>query len=140
MPGRIAALDVGTARIGVAVSDDACRLSFPHSTVHVSRGTDAVQEVGELLSSLGIVRVVVGWPLELDGQEGAAVKRTKQFISQLKSRYPGLKFVPQDERLTSVAAENALVEMATQGSEKKNHVDAIAAHFILEAYLARRKS
>lgn len=132
---RIAALDVGTARIGIALSDNTQKIAMPHSTIHLKNTPDPIAEIVSLLRAEGITQIVVGWPLELDGTEGKAVRRTKQFIARFKQQYPEFRFKKQDERLTSVAAENALQEMNTQGSDKKNHVDSMAASLILQMYL-----
>ena len=140
MPSKkLAALDVGTARIGIAVTDDSQSLALPYGTVHLKQSHDPIAEIASLLKSMEITQIVVGWPLELDGSEGPAVRRTKQFLAQFKTRFPEFRFKPQDERLTSVAAENALQEMETQGSDKKNKVDAMAASLILQMYLERKK-
>lgn len=133
----IASLDIGTVRIGVAVSDPAHKVALGYGTVHVNRCADPCGEIARILETEKITRVVVGWPLELDGSEGGAVRRTKQFLVQLRLRCPGLKIVPQDERLTSSAAENALQEMETRGSKKKEVVDTMAACLILQMYLDR---
>lgn len=136
MPGKkLAALDIGTVRIGIALSDDAQKIAMPHCTIHLKNSTDPITEIASLLQSEGITQIVVGWPLELDGTEGKAVRRTKQFIARFKQQYPEFRFKKQDERLTSVAAENALMEMETQGSDRKNHVDSMAASLILQMYL-----
>lgn len=131
----IAALDIGTARIGIAVSDPETGVAIPLTAVHVQRSPDPYREIADILAARGISRVVVGWPLELDGTQGAAVRRTRAFVQRLKSVAPDLKIARQDERLSSVAAEQALQAMETTGSQKKNKVDAIAAAFILRMYL-----
>ena len=138
-PKKLAALDVGTARIGIAVTDDSQNLALPYGTIHLKQTSDPIAEIASCLKSLDITHVIVGWPLELDGTEGPAIRRTKQFLAQFKARFPEFRFKPQDERMTSVAAENALQEMETQGSDKKNKVDAMAASLILQMYLERNK-
>ena len=136
MPSKkIAALDIGTVRIGIAMTDDSQKIALPYQTVHINKCADPIAEIASILESQGITQIVVGWPLELDGSEGPAIRRTKQFVAKFKKQYPAFSFKKQDERLTSVAAENALQEMNTQGSDKKNHVDAMAASLILQMYL-----
>lgn len=133
----IASLDIGTVRIGVAISDPEGRVALGYGTIHVGSCPDPWAEIARIFEAEKITRAVVGWPLELDGTEGGAVRRTKQFLSKLRQRCPGLKIVPQDERLTSSAAENALMEMETRGSKKKEVVDTMAACLILQMYLDR---
>ncbi|MBR4986801.1 MAG: Holliday junction resolvase RuvX [Proteobacteria bacterium] len=136
----IASLDIGTVRIGVAVSDADRKVALAYGTIHVGQCADPWAEIGRILAQEKITRVVVGWPLELDGSEGAAVRRTRQFLSRLRQQCPNLKIIPQDERLTSSAAEHALQEMETRGSRKKAHVDAMAACLILQMYLDRMQA
>lgn len=129
------ALDVGTVRIGIAVSNPDTGIAIPYSTVHLTQFQDPCQEIADLLKTLGAHVVVVGWPLELDGSSGPAIRRTRAFIANLKKRAPHLKFVKQDERLTSSQAENTLQTLHVMGSDKKNIVDAMAAAIILQTYL-----
>lgn len=134
----IAALDIGTVRVGIAVSEPETGIAVPLMTVHMRRSADPYREIADILASHGIARVVVGWPLELDGTEGTAIRRTRAFLQRLRMVAPDLKFARQDERLSSIAAENALEAMETTGSRKKNKVDAIAATFILQMYLDKK--
>lgn len=135
---RLAALDIGTVRVGIAISSPETGLAIPHSTLYLKSTPDPFSQIASTLENLGISCVVVGWPLELDGSQGPAIRRTKQFILKLKAVAPHLRFAPQDERLTSAAAENTLQAMHTQGSRKKNVVDAMAAALILQTYLDRK--
>ncbi len=132
---RIASLDIGTVRIGVAISNPERTVALGHGTIHLRQCQDPFAEIAALLKAENITRVVVGWPLELDGSEGPATRRTKQFLAKLKKQCPDIRIIPQDERLTSSAAENALQELETKGSNKKNLVDTMAACLILQTYL-----
>lgn len=139
MNKRMASLDIGTVRIGVAISNPEGTVALAHSTVQMKGGPDPMEEIARILTENEIEKVVVGWPLELDGSEGPAIRRTKQFLVRLKKVCPGIKLIPQDERLTSSAAENALQEMEMRGSQKKSVVDSMAATLILQMYLDRRE-
>ena len=134
---RILALDIGTARIGVAVSNPERTGALAIGTIHLKECNDPYAEIAGTLEKYETDRLVVGWPLQLDGSEGPAIRRTKQFLAALKKKYPHVHIMPQDERLTSQAAENALQEMDTRGSDKKNAVDSMAACMILQMYLDR---
>ena len=138
-PKIIAALDIGEARIGLALSNAEGTLALPHDTVWVKQ-CDPFAEIAAFFTRNHVQIAVIGWPLELDGSEGPAIRRTRQFLAKLKKCCPQMRFVPQDERLTSVAAENALVELQTKGSHKKDVVDSMAACFILQMYLDRKKA
>lgn len=135
---RIAALDIGTVRVGIAMTNDDGTLALPYTTIHLKQHAHPFAEIARILTEHQICKVVVGWPLELDGSEGAAIRRTKQFLVQLKPCCPEVKWIKQDERLTSVAAEDALQAMETTGSQRKNHVDAMAACLILQRYLEKK--
>lgn len=135
---KIIALDIGTVRIGVAISDPESKIAMPLTTVNVSQNTDPIEDIATIISANGVSHIVAGWPLDLDGSEGNAVKRTRAFLQKLKKRLPNLKIAKQDERLTSVAAEQALQDMGTTGSHKKKHVDAIAATMILQMFLDKK--
>lgn len=134
---RIASLDIGTVRIGIALTNEDGTLALPHTTIHVKQSADPFAEIAAVFAEYDVHKVVIGWPLELDGSEGAAIRRTKQFLVKLKPYCPQVKWVKQDERLTSVAAEDALQAMETTGSQRKNHVDAMAASLILQRYLEK---
>ena len=131
----ILALDIGTVRIGVAISNPEQTIALGYGTIHVKQCTDPIDEIADIIQKQNIRKIVAGWPLALDGKEGPATRRTKQFLAKLKQKCPGVRIIAQDERLTSSAAENALQEMETRGSDKKNLVDTMAAILILQMYL-----
>ena len=135
MSSPLIAIDIGTVRIGMAIADPDTNIAMPLTTIHIRHSDDPYREIADIIAQHGSTRIVVGWPLELDGSEGAAIKRTKVFLQRLKAIAPNIKIARQDERLSSVAAENALQAMQTTGSQKKNKVDAIAASLILQMFL-----
>lgn len=138
MSSPLIAIDIGTVRIGMAIADPDTNIAMPLTTIHIRHSDDPYREIADIIAQHGSTRIVVGWPLELDGSEGAAIKRTKAFLQRLKAVAPNIKIARQDERLSSVAAENALQAMQTTGSQKKNKVDAIAASLILQMYLDKK--
>ena len=138
MSSPLIAIDIGTVRIGMAISDPDTNIAMPLTTIHIRHSDDPYREIADIIAQHGSTRIVVGWPLELDGSEGAAIKRTKAFLQRLKAVAPNIKIARQDERLSSVAAENALQAMQTTGSQKKNKVDAIAASLILQMFLDKK--
>ena len=135
MSSPLIAIDIGTVRIGMAIADPDTNIAMPLTTIHIRHSDVPYREIADSIAQHGSTRIVVGWPLELDGSEGAAIKRTKAFLQRLKAVAPNIKIARQDERLSSVAAENALQAMQTTGSQKKNKVDAIAASLILQMFL-----
>lgn len=138
MNSPLIAIDIGTVRIGMAIADPDTNIAMPLTTIHIRHSDDPYREIADIIAQHGSTRIVVGWPLELDGSEGAAIKRTKAFLQRLKAVAPNIKIARQDERLSSVAAENALQAMQTTGSQKKNKVDAIAASLILQMFLDKK--
>ena len=138
MSSPLIAIDIGTVRIGLAIAGADAYIAVPLTTMHIRHSDDPYREIADIIAQHGSTRIVVGWPLELDGSEGAAIKRTKAFLQRLKAVAPNIKIARQDERLSSVAAENALQAMQTTGSQKKNKVDAIAASLILQMFLDKK--
>ena len=138
MSSPLIAIDIGTVRIGMAIADPDTNIAMPLTTIHIRHSDDPYREIADIIAQHGSTRIVVGCPLELDGSEGAAIKRTKAFLQRLKAVAPNIKIARQDERLSSVAAENALQAMQTTGSQKKNKVDAIAASLILQMFLDKK--
>ena len=138
MSSPLIAIDIGTVRIGMAIADPDTNIAMPLTTIHIRHSDDPYREIADINACDWSTRIVVGWPLELDGSEGAAIKRTKAFLQRLKAVAPNIKIARQDERLSSVAAENALQAMQTTGSQKKNKVDAIAASLILQMFLDKK--
>lgn len=137
---RILALDIGTVRIGVAISAPTGGIALPLETIYLKTTPDPIKVIQELLTKEDIHHVVVGLPLNLDGTQGPAVRRTKQFVSAMKARIPNIKIYAQDERFTSAVAENTLMQLETKGEKKKFLVDSMAAALILQTWLDKRRS
>ena len=137
---RVLSLDVGTVRIGVAITSPTGDFALPLETIHLKQAADPFDVIGQILEREQIHYVVVGLPLNLDGSEGPAVRRTRHFVAKLRERVPNIKVFAQDERFTSSVAENVLMDLETKGEKKKQLVDSMAATLILQTWLDRRKS
>jgi putative Holliday junction resolvase len=140
---RIAALDVGERRIGIAVSDATRTLARPVGVVETS-GLDgdalerAASEVARLAAEEdGLVTLVVGLPRHLDGTPSAMTPRVEAFAERLRAR-TNLPVVLQDERLTSREAESRLAIREKDWRARKKRLDAAAAAVILQEYLDGR--
>lgn len=134
-PGRALGLDLGDARIGVAISDDERRLAVPLGTVRTGAPAD-LRAIGELVHDHAITVVVVGLPLLLSGARGARAAHAERFADALR----GVLDVPvelHDERLSTVEAERALRNAGASGRDLRNVVDQNAATVILQAWLDR---
>ena len=120
MNERIIALDIGDARIGVAVSDASRLIATPIDTIYrVGYGPD-VRKVVEICQRYDTTQVLSGWPLNMDGTAGFQSEKVKAFCEQLEKA--GLSVVYQDERLTTVTATNALIEGNMHRAERKHNV------------------
>lgn len=134
--GRVLALDLGEARIGLAISDPDRTVALPAGTIKVSGGVEDLKAVARLVGETGAADVVVGHPLSLSGERGPAARRAEEFAEGLRL----LLQVPvhlQDERLSTVEADRGLRTAGAGGRERRRAVDAAAAGVILESFLAR---
>lgn len=133
MNERLVALDVGDARIGVAVSDASRLIATPIDTIHrVGFGPD-VRRVLDICRQQDTTLIVSGLPLNLNGTEGPQAQKVRLFCQQLEKA--GLTVYYQDERLTTVTAEKALLEDNMHRAQRRQHVDKVAAAIILQQYL-----
>jgi putative Holliday junction resolvase len=151
VPGRVVALDIGTRRIGVAVSDELQMIASPETTIVVEKGADgqakAIRAIAVLVRQFGARRVVAGLPRNMKGERGVQAEWTEEFVAALREVLnPEQIYVAlADERLTSVQAARTL--RAEPGSrrtkrgaaEGRQTVDARAAALILQGYLDRRR-
>ena len=139
-PARILCLDIGMRRIGVAVSGPLGVTAQPLGYIDRKKGKKATSaELANYIQTYQPSEVVVGLPLALNGREGPAVKRTRRILAELSGALAGLPLIEWDERLTSAAAERVLLEGDVSRTQRKEHVDAIAASLILQSYLGSRQ-
>lgn len=134
---RVAALDVGEARIGVAVSDELGITAQGIGVVRRVGGKRDLEALATLLAPYAPERLVVGLPLNMNGTEGPAAEKVRAFAERAAAHL-GLALEFQDERLTTVAAERALLEADVSRRRRRDVIDQVAASLILQGYLARR--
>lgn len=133
-PGRVLGLDLGDARIGVAVSDAERRVAVPHGTIHTGQPPGELKAVAALVRDLGVSAVVVGHPRSMSGGSGPRARHAESFAEALRA----IVDVPvdlQDERLSTAEAERALRAAGVRGRRRRAVVDESAAVVILEAWL-----
>ena len=136
-PPRIVGVDVGTKRVGLAVSD-------PLRLFAQAEGTYAPDEALEALRALraddGIERIVVGWPLTEAGEEGEATEMVDAFVERIEEALGPIAVTRRDERYTSERAKDLLrrAGVSQPGRYDKGRVDAAAAAVILQGYLDAR--
>ena len=135
---RILGLDFGSKTVGVAISDE---LLLTAQGVEIVRRKapgklrQTLARIEEIIAQYGGVdRIVLGYPKNMNNTEGERCERTKEFAELLTKR-TGLEVVLWDERLTTVAADNSMMEMGIRRENRKEYVDEIAAIFILQGYL-----
>ena len=132
-------LDLGTKTIGVAVSDRLWTVATPLETIKRKRfGIDAAA-LADIAKGRDIAGVVLGLPLNMDGSEGPRAQSTRAFARNLAGldAFAGLRVAFWDERLSTVAAERALLEADTSRAKRGEVIDHVAAGFILQGALDR---
>jgi len=132
---RIAALDVGDARIGVAVSDELGLTARGIGVVKRVGGRRDLEALAKMLAPFAPAELVVGLPLNMDGSEGPRAVKTRVFGDKAAAHL-GLPVVFVDERLTTVEAEETLRAMGTKRQKRRGLVDQVAAAGILRSYLS----
>ena len=137
--GRILALDPGSRRIGLAVSDPTETLAQPLSAVPRGGGPGWVESIVALVRELEVAEIVVGLPRHMDGSEGESAADARQMAETLRSR-AGVPVTFWDERLTTVAAEKMFRESGIRTPRARRHIDSVSAVLILQGYLDRRKN
>ena len=138
MNERIVCLDIGDVRIGVAVSDPAGIIASPVEVIkRVGWGPD-IHKIFAICDRYQTNRVLSGLPLNMDGSEGFQAQKVREFCRQLEKA--GLQVAFQDERLSTVSAEDALIEGGVSRAGRKQKVDMIAASVILQQWLEEHKN
>ena len=133
MDERIVALDIGDVRIGVAVSDPTRTIASPVEVItRVGWGPDT-RKIKAICDQYETSQVLSGLPLNMDGTEGFQAKKVRDLCAQLEKA--GLTVFFQDERLSTVVAEDALLEDNLSRSERKTKVDKVAAAVFLQEWL-----
>lgn len=134
---RILGLDFGTKTVGVAVSDELLITAQGVEIIRRKAPTKLRQtlaRIDELVGEYGVGKIVLGYPKNMNNTEGERCEKTQEFKEMLEKR-TGLEVVLWDERLTTVSADNAMMEMGIRRENRKEYVDEIAAIFILQGYL-----
>jgi putative Holliday junction resolvase len=133
LPGVTLGLDAGSVRVGLAATDPTATIASPVATLP-RRDREFWNRVREEARVRGAERVVVGLPLRLDGTEGDAAAAARALADEA-SRQTGLPVEMWDERLSSVAAERALLESGMRRERRRETIDAVAAAIMLQGWL-----
>ncbi|HRO13944.1 MAG TPA: Holliday junction resolvase RuvX [Paracoccus sp. (in: a-proteobacteria)] len=134
--GAIAGLDLGTKTIGVAVSDGLRQVASPLTVIRRARFTVDAESLLKIVAERALVGLVLGLPRNMDGSEGPRAQSTRAFARNLERLTP-LPIGFWDERLSTVAAERALLEADASRRKRTQVIDQVAASFILQGALDR---
>lgn len=131
---KVMALDIGTKRIGIALSDYLLMLANGHSYIQRTPETKALEQIYKIAKENNVKKIVVGIPYNMDGTQGAQAQDCKDFSSKLE----GYEIYYEDERLTSDTAEENLRNRKIDFRKDKGLVDVESARIILEQFLNRK--
>lgn len=134
---RYLGLDLGTKTLGLAISDKTNTIATPFKTLHYKEYEELIVELKKIVEEKEIGEFVLGYPKNMNNTLGPAVERTEAFKSVLESNFD-LPIVLIDERLSTVEAENILIEMDTKRKKRKQIIDSYAAAIILDTFLKRK--
>ena len=130
--GRVLALDIGTVRIGAAISDPSRIIS---QGLGVWNAENWLTDFDEALRKYDPKIIVVGLPLRTDGKKSEAGEKIISLVDDLRKKYPEREFVLHDERFTTVIAQQVLINADVSRKRRRKSVDKIAAVLILESWL-----
>jgi putative Holliday junction resolvase len=133
------ALDHGTRRIGVAVSDETKTIATPLEYIPADPHDKVVARLQELIREKDVDLILIGMPRNMDGSYGPATEKVKEFIASLQPHIT-TPVKTWDERLTSVMANRALLQGNVRRDQRKQKVDKMAAAILLQSYLDSRPS
>jgi putative holliday junction resolvase len=131
---RILALDHGTKRIGIALSDELKMIAQPLEFVLAEPFADFLKRLKELIHEKEVELILVGMPRNMDGSYGPAALKVQEFVSVLKETI-AIPIKMWDERLTSAQANRFLIQADVRRDQRKEKVDKMAAAILLQSYL-----
>jgi putative Holliday junction resolvase len=131
---RLLGIDLGQARVGLAISDELAMLAHPLETFSAESSRKLLEHIAALVRERLIECVVIGLPRNMDGSAGPAAEQALDFAQKLRAQI-SCSVVTWDERLTTVAANRALQEAGRKTRSTREYVDQVAAQLILQGYL-----
>ena len=137
--GRLLGLDVGSKTIGLALSDVLRTVATPFDTIRRTKFKDDVKQLVAHIDEHDVAALVIGLPINLDGSEGPRAQSTRAFARNLADHID-LPLVFWDERLSTAAAERALLEADASRKRRAEVIDKMAAAFILQGALDRLRA
>lgn len=131
---RTLALDHGTKRIGVAISDELGIIAQPLEFIPAEPLAGFYQRLSVILAEKKVDEIVVGMPFNMDGSTGPSAQRVERFVEQLRTKVTQPVHIC-DERLTTYEAENLLISAGTRRKKRKQVIDKMAAAVLLQSFL-----
>jgi putative Holliday junction resolvase len=137
--GRTCALDLGKARIGVAIDDELGSMAHPRGTIDARNRPQMLAALKQLADDEDVARFVVGLPLDMSGREGIAARNARE-IAQAIANATLREVELWDERLTTVQAKRELDASEVRSKHQKSRIDEAAACAILQSWLDQRRA
>jgi putative Holliday junction resolvase len=135
---RILGLDIGSKRIGVAISDELGFTAQGLETLQCKTPDSDLAHIANLVSEYQVTETVVGMPYNMNGTEGPQAQKVRALMERIQEKTQ-IPVVEWDERLSTAAADRALLEADMSRSKRRKVVDKIAAVLILQGYLDRQR-
>lgn len=136
---RYLGLDLGTKTLGISISDETRTVASPLKTIRFKEDNlEAISELQEIVKGFNVTKIVLGLPKNMNNTLGERAEATIEFQKKI-SQIMNIEVVLQDERLSTVAAHNYLLEANLSRKKRKKVVDKMAANIILQTYLDKEK-
>jgi len=134
---RVLAIDHGTKRIGIALSDETATIAQPLEFIPAEPFANFLARLKQLITEKQVDQILVGMPRNMDGSYGPAALKVQEFVAVLKETI-AVPIKTWDERLTSAQANRMLIQAEVRRDKRKQRVDAAAAAILLQSYLDSR--
>jgi putative Holliday junction resolvase len=131
---RLLGLDLGEKTIGLALSDTRCSVATPHTTIQRTKFKPDAREIKNIIDAQDVQAIILGMPLNMNGTEGPRCQSTRQFATNFLSLYD-MPLALWDERLSTKAAESAMIHFDLSRKQRAEKIDKTAASFILQGFL-----
>jgi putative holliday junction resolvase len=133
---RVLAIDHGTKRVGLALSDETGTIAQPLQFLLAEPAATLLDRLKETVAERKVEQIVVGLPRNMNGTYGPAAEKAREFVAALQ-QVVGVPVATWDERLTTVQAHRVLIETGMRREKRKERVDQTAAAILLQSYLDR---
>jgi putative holliday junction resolvase len=135
---RYLGIDLGSKRIGLALSDETGLIATPLTTLQVRNEPQVFADIIQTVNEYDIAKIIVGLPIMLNGTEGIEANRARAFADRLKQKI-NIEIDLMDERLTSIEAERRMTELRIKKQKRKANIDSAAAAIFLQTYLDKER-